>query len=320
MTVRIYHNHDTSAPVLSATAGSLISLLDAVLVNGYGSKPALGWTKVFSGTNIAVYRNDPSVPGSTGAYLRVDDTNSNYASVRMYKTMSNINTGTDRIPNPAVSGIQAELYWHKHYSGTSTPKRWTIMGDGRTFIINVNTAGAYPSDQNDYNTLGIAGDYESFVPGNDWAYILTGSASTSATSGLVFPMTAGSASARTAVIGRSGILTPEGSTWVFSFAVGPPGTDGNGTPGGPGLPNISIFTGLRSLSPGIIGEGAGATAFPTGRLRGTYWSSVRSSSVWFENIGKLPDDPTGPDLRQLLNYAHSSQFASLNVLEDNWDG
>lgn len=42
MTVRVYRWDDASAPTLTGQLGSLITLLDAVLVNGYGSKTAAG--------------------------------------------------------------------------------------------------------------------------------------------------------------------------------------------------------------------------------------------------------------------------------------
>ena len=40
MTVRVYKSTDGSAPVLTGQAGSLTTLLDAVLVNGYGAATA----------------------------------------------------------------------------------------------------------------------------------------------------------------------------------------------------------------------------------------------------------------------------------------
>ena len=70
MTVIVYRWDDPSAPVLSSpSAGSLIGVLDACLVNGYGSKAAAGWTKAFSGTKLAAYRQG----GGSMCYLRIDD-------------------------------------------------------------------------------------------------------------------------------------------------------------------------------------------------------------------------------------------------------
>src|SRR4051794_557415 len=48
----IYRSTDTNAPVLFGGQGSLISLLDAILVNGYGSSFATG-TITNDGTNVA---------------------------------------------------------------------------------------------------------------------------------------------------------------------------------------------------------------------------------------------------------------------------
>ena len=36
-TVKVFQNTDTGAPTLNAIVGNLISVLDACLVNGYGS-------------------------------------------------------------------------------------------------------------------------------------------------------------------------------------------------------------------------------------------------------------------------------------------
>jgi hypothetical protein len=69
--IYIYNSTDTSAPVLSGSPGTLINVLTACLVNGYGSKTAMGWTLAYSGTNLAAYKM-PS--GTSQMYLAVDDT------------------------------------------------------------------------------------------------------------------------------------------------------------------------------------------------------------------------------------------------------
>lgn len=91
--------------------------------------PAPGpWEKVFSKTNVAVYRS--THPESSGMCLRVDDTGTNQASVRAYKTMSDVDTGTDPFPTTARL---ANPIWQKAYSGTAA-KSYLLWAD-RSMLI-----------------------------------------------------------------------------------------------------------------------------------------------------------------------------------------
>jgi len=56
-----------------------------------------GWTKVYTGTNLAAYLSPDGK-----CYLRVDDTQLLGARLRLYRTMSDVNTGTDITPTVAV--------------------------------------------------------------------------------------------------------------------------------------------------------------------------------------------------------------------------
>ena len=70
----IYRSADANAPVLNGLAGSLITVLDAILVNGYGTQPSASWTKSFSsGSYYAAYKQGS---GSNGCYMWVQDTGS----------------------------------------------------------------------------------------------------------------------------------------------------------------------------------------------------------------------------------------------------
>ena len=190
------------APVLSGTAGSLIAVLDAVLVNGFGlvsvtgltvtggiatatvsaghsmqvdsvgliagAAPAglngekrilsiagnsftfdatgiadqtatgpitakvapAGWTKAFSGANLAAYKITP--PEGTGFYLRVDDTGTTVARVRGYETMSDVNTGTGPFPTTA-DFAGSGLWWSKSNTASAGTRPWRIAADDRGF-------------------------------------------------------------------------------------------------------------------------------------------------------------------------------------------
>jgi hypothetical protein len=103
-----------------------------------------GWTKVFTGTNKAVYKS--SDPMANGHFLRVDDTVALETRVTGYETMSDIDTGTGPFPttsqlsvagatNPAWGG-----YWSKGVaSNTTNGIGWTFFGDTRLFMYGPKT-------------------------------------------------------------------------------------------------------------------------------------------------------------------------------------
>lgn len=132
MAIQYYFSTDASAPTLNGTVGSLITLLDACLVNGYGSKTAAGWTKEYSGTNLAAYRMSTVSP-ATGMYLRVDDTGTTTARVLGYETMSDVNTGTNRFP--LESQVSGGSYIWKSVSANSTARPWAMVACERSFYL-----------------------------------------------------------------------------------------------------------------------------------------------------------------------------------------
>ena len=135
MTLHVYRSDDADAPSLSNLQDSLIQILDACLVNGYGAKAGAGWAKVFSGTNKAVYR----APAGKRFYLRVweNDTNSYYAYVRGYLSMSDVDTGVEPFPTELrrPSGIIS-----RKTTNTSPGKPWGIFATDKSFYY-INFAG-----------------------------------------------------------------------------------------------------------------------------------------------------------------------------------
>lgn len=155
----VYRSTDPGAPVLTGQAGSLIALLHAVLVTGYGSganvKPGAGWTRPFSSSGVHVYRNS-QVNGS-GAYLRVRDDASadmlntpTLAQALAYSSMTDIDTGMDRTPSVALQA-QGSLIAKAPAAG-STARRWLVVATDIGFYLftqwfnmpnNPNAMGAY---------------------------------------------------------------------------------------------------------------------------------------------------------------------------------
>lgn len=142
---KVYASTDAGAPTLSGIAGALAALLDAVLVDGYGSgltaKPPAGWTRTFSATHKRVYRNDPLT--GTGYYLRVDDTaaigNARHAFLRGYESVSDIDTGINPIPTAAqlVNGA----LWPKSTLLDGTARPWAIVANNKTAYLFFDGTG-----------------------------------------------------------------------------------------------------------------------------------------------------------------------------------
>ena len=233
--VKHFRSDAVGAPVLSGTAGSLIAVLSACLVDGYDVKSAtslvvasgvatlsfagthsatvdsvvlvagvtgaltalngeqkvvsiaagvvrfataaadgtatgtinfkmapVGWTKVFSGTNLAAYKSPD--PLGTGMCLRVDDTGTTACRVVGYEQMTDINTGTG--PFPTNAQMSGGGYWAKSSLATSAPVTWSLIADSRKFILH-NAPYSAASGSNLGGVTRSFGDEVAYRPGGD---------------------------------------------------------------------------------------------------------------------------------------------------------
>lgn len=131
-----------------------------------------GFTKAFTGTNLAAYRSD-DVTGNR-MYLRVDDTGTTNARVVGYETMSDVNTGTG--PFPTASQQSGGDYWTKSSTANSTTNIWYLFTNGKIFYF----ARAFRSGNNglnlDFEIHGF-GDISSVKSGDAFNVILSGNGS-----------------------------------------------------------------------------------------------------------------------------------------------
>lgn len=137
----VYRSTDGSAPVLDGQAGSLITVLDAVLVNGYGAKAAAGWTKAFSGTNGASYRQG----GGLQYYVNVNDNapgagTGKEARVVGYEVMTAFATGSNLFPTAAQAANG--IFVRKSVAADATARTWIMLADHLTFYMWVLTGDA----------------------------------------------------------------------------------------------------------------------------------------------------------------------------------
>jgi hypothetical protein len=240
----IYRSTDTSAPVLTGQAGTMVTVLDACLVNGYGSKAAAGWTKVYSGTNKAAYQMGD---GDLDYFLQIRDDGSVTSDLETnmagYVTMSDVDTGTERWPAATGSLIR------KSNTIDATARPWAIAADESTVHIWTKFNGSnYVSH--------TFGEYYSFYPSDSYRVINYGrSTSTS----LVLAMDAAPQGGPNAAAGGLHMFWEDGSnsTGGLHRLMG-----ATSNPGGP-FPNQYdgfVYLGRQLISLGNI----------RGYLRGVY--------------------------------------------------
>lgn len=324
----------TGAPTLSGTAGSLIAVLDAFLVTGFGTKAVdsaqvtdgicrlsftgtsaalehtvitvsgitgdgavlngeqrvsavsssyvefacdlpdgpltgtitfkmapLGWEKVFSKTNVAVYRST-DIAG-TRAYYRVDDTNASYARVMMYESMIDVDAGVATAPVSPIGGF----YWYKRNGSSTSGSYWVFAGDSRAFyaLIAASTSASAASANGQAARSFFAGDINSYRSGDAWCGALSGSPSSSYSNveGCVFQH--GSSNGMALQRQSHGIGGAVTSHRVVTGGVSAP-SGGDTTLGA--FPSRAD-NGLR-LSPIITADGDMATSGPRGEMPGAY--------------------------------------------------
>jgi hypothetical protein len=183
MTVRIYRSTDASAPVLTGQTGSLVALLDAVLVNGYGSLTAAGWTIGFTTTSKRAYlQNLTGANNASGMYLYVDDTGPGAGTFKEaracgFETMAAITpVGTGQFPTSGQSAVGVgTLVIRKSATADSTARAWTIVANGQTVYLFIETG-----DQTAATNNGIAafpfvfGDFASYKTSDAYAVMIIG--------------------------------------------------------------------------------------------------------------------------------------------------
>lgn len=192
----VYMSTDPAAPQLTGQVGSLVALLDAVLVNGYGvgpaAKPGAGWKLEFTASNRRAYRIDPVI--GSGIFFRVDDSasvagaNARSAHVRAFESMSDIDSGINGCPTPAQ--LEFGDTWSKSMTLNAVARPWLVVATAKWFYLFVDVNGSGIS-----TAVGFyAGDMPSYVPGDRFCFLVSngsagvahaGSASTNMSKGLI---------------------------------------------------------------------------------------------------------------------------------------
>lgn len=332
--VKYFHSELPGAPVLSGTAGSLVAVLDACLVNGWGLLTATaasvtaevctitfatghsfeplsvalvagagtaaingekritstatntisfaapgvadgpvtgtitvklapaGWVKAFSGTNKAAYKS--AAVDASGCVARIDDSAAQFARLRAFETMTDVDTGVG--PTPTDAQQAGGLYLAKSNTANTTARRWIVAANDRLVYLMVANYSAF---QNDYASYAF-GDFKSLKAGDAYNFIVVGDVSdmsNSSTMGTNNALNSWASSSGAYIVRNytqtggalQGALTKPGqqSTWSGSSS---------GHPAGPNPINNAI-----ELCPALIYEGGSQVgANRRGHLPGYY--------------------------------------------------
>lgn len=225
----------------------------------------LGWEKVYSKTNVAVYR--PTDPSGARPFIRVDDAHALYARVQLYESMSDVDTGV--APTPA--SLAGGYYWHKRLGAMGTPTYWVTAGDSRGAYVAIAPSNADGVSAATPNGNGLVchavGDLKSYRSGDAWCPVLTGCPSTTAdTVGCIFSTAASTGiSVQRQSTGVGGSVQASRAVWGSVAAV-------SGADASQGAFPSRADNGLR-LSPILISDGSMVTNGPRGELAGAYHCS-----------------------------------------------
>lgn len=151
---KIYTSADAGGPgQLTGQAGTLVTLLQACLVNGYGAYTAAGWTEpIAAAGNIAAFKQG----GGSGFHCLINDNGPNVTSTYReawatgWETLAGIGapvgTGGGQFPTPAQLLVTGHGVIRKSTTADAVGRDWVVFADDRTFYLftlPADTAGIY---------------------------------------------------------------------------------------------------------------------------------------------------------------------------------
>lgn len=303
-TTRNYQSTDSGAPALTGQVGSGIAWFKACLVGiggvaygtGINEKQAAGWTVAYEDApnNICVFQNSTAHGG--GFYVRVDDNGTGTGGaremlIRAYRTMSDVNTGTD--PTPTVAQVSSGLVLRKSIALNSTSREWIMAADELTFSISVHP-GNVASSRKDGHYAFHAGNYDCDDPSQPCPFVIGGAATQSATNAGsqnigIMALRGSSSNGLYVMRGVSHAVGAEAVVLNSLTSTGPSPVGGSNMP----MANPMPGSGLTVFHPAFLCSST--TLF--GKLRGLYMPIQNISD---DEMGALYPSPAGLDPASVL--------------------
>jgi len=158
--VRFYQSTNAGAPQVNGAAGSLIAVLDACLVTGYGSVNAASLVVSNSvATVTTATAHGLSAVGTTGPVVRVEgatpaELNGDWRATIIDTTHLSFSTSvSDQTATGTITVKRAPAGWEKVYSGTNKAAYRSLDVTGTRLYLRVDdTVGVY-ADVSGYETM-----------------------------------------------------------------------------------------------------------------------------------------------------------------------
>lgn len=287
MTVRVYTSLDTGAPVL--TGSRLVDrvklILMACLVNGYGSKPAAGWT-------IGHQHADGFSLGNGEGFINLINSGSSAYIAYIMETVTDGSTalaaGVNRRSGVWSDGSPSgslQYFYNPGFLGSSN-LHWLVVADSKTCILMLG-AGSSTAD----------------LSGGNGAAHYFGNYLNQSGLGSFCSLGGYSSSGGGALMNSTGMMLRHPFTGVVGqgsdarYAVGSPSYYGSGY----AVVRAQLVTGrVQGVRAGLVGYGAAVSG-----------SSVASSTVFCGYLRGLVADP-------VLSFAAPSQVFPALGLSNTW--
>lgn len=277
-TSRMYSSLDADAPrLLKNNPGSLIRVLNKVLVTGYGDKEPLNWDIVYTEGNICSYRPKEG----SRMCLQIIDEGSTSGKVFAYswENLFSVNTGLHRVPASSSNRIIT------HIGSTVPPEAniecpWIIIGDEIGFYLLLKCHTEQNTERNLYNKVSMSYFGNCIVLGEvgfasnyNWAHVTYTDTHTITFTFMRNP--------RTQAVGAIEMNT---ISWTTSASANSPNIENAGATTVCSIAGIQGYEPLYTITSNNVYEitlpGLFAPIRPTGN------SEYRIGEEWFEQIDK----------------------------------
>ena len=163
--VTVYRWDDPGAPQLTGrTPAEIIDVLTKCLVDGYGAKSPLGWTRPFynAATHAAAFRNSVAAGGS-GGYVKISSSSGGNGAGQIMIAQTCVSMSD--IDTPFRPGYSRSFY-------AQSGGAWVLIGTATGFYFFISNPSASMSLNNTYACTFFAGDMISLIPNDAGRFIL----------------------------------------------------------------------------------------------------------------------------------------------------